>query len=115
MRVILSDGSSFTAYTSAPAPSTKKLTRDVNNNPLWSPASEKKGLGEGEEGRVTRFRKRFEGLSGDIVGGTPVEGETRADTFALEDLDWMSEGAQEEKISDRQRNPVKSKGKGKKK
>ncbi|KGB77479.1 hypothetical protein I307_06417 [Cryptococcus deuterogattii 99/473] len=115
MRVILSDGSSFTAYTTAPTPSTKKLTRDVNNNPLWSPASEKKGLGEGEEGRVTRFRKRFEGLGGDIIGGIRVEGETKGDAFALEDLDWMSEGAQEEKISDRQRNPVKSKGKGKKK
>lgn len=64
---------------------------------------------------MTRFRKRFEGLSGDIIGGIGVEGETRTDAFALEDLDWMSEGVQEEKISDRQRNPIKSKGKGKKK
>ncbi|WWD20779.1 hypothetical protein CI109_105256 [Kwoniella shandongensis] len=124
MRVVLSDGSSFTAYTTAPTPSTKKLTRDVLNNPLWAPASERRGLGEGEEGRVGRFRKRFEGLG---LDGTPAPaanagaganeqgGETKEGAFEENDLDWMSEGAQEEKISEKQRNPVKAAKKGGKK
>ncbi|ODN83124.1 hypothetical protein L202_01329 [Cryptococcus amylolentus CBS 6039] len=113
MRVILSDGSVITAYTTAPTPSTKKLTRDVNNNPLWSPATEKKGLGEGDEGRVGKFRNKFKGLGGDIVGGLDSQDEVAgaAGGFALEDLDWMSEGAEEEKLSEKQRNPVKAKGK----
>ncbi|WVF67912.1 hypothetical protein IAT40_002674 [Kwoniella sp. CBS 6097] len=133
MRVILSDGSTFTAYTTAPTPSTKKLTRDVLNNPLWSPASERRGLGEGEEGRVGRFRKRFQSASipgfedaaalsqeiqtdasADAASAT-AQGGKREEAFAAEDLDWMS-GGEEEKISDRQRNPVKAgKGKGGKK
>ncbi|WWC72657.1 mitochondrial 54S ribosomal protein bL31m [Kwoniella pini CBS 10737] len=114
MRVILSDGSTFTAYTTAPTPSTKKLTRDVNNNPLWSPASERKGLGEGEEGRVGRFRRRFEG----IVMEEPEASleDKKEEAFGAGDLDWMSEGGVEEKISEKQRNPVKAgKAKGKKK
>ncbi|WWD07243.1 hypothetical protein V865_005340 [Kwoniella europaea PYCC6329] len=114
MRVILSDGSTFTAYTTAPTPSTKKLTRDVNNNPLWSPASERKGLGEGEEGRVGRFRKRFEGIAMEEEQAS-VEAK-KDEAFGVGDLDWMSEGGVEEKISEKQRNPVKAgKGKGKKK
>ncbi|WRT70783.1 uncharacterized protein IL334_007782 [Kwoniella shivajii] len=114
MRVILSDGSTFTAYTTAPTPSTKKLTRDVLNNPLWSPASERRGLGEGEEGRVGRFRKRFEGIA--MEDEQASEGNKPEAAFAAGDLDWMSEGGVEEKISEKQRNPVKAaKGKGKKK
>ncbi|WVR08668.1 hypothetical protein IAU60_005726 [Kwoniella sp. DSM 27419] len=125
MRVVLSDGSTFTAYTTAPTPSTKKLTRDVLNNPLWSPASERKGLGEGEEGRVGRFRRKFEGLAG-FGGESTQEVSTGSDdssagpdikegSFAAGDLEWMT-GGEEEKISDRQRNPVKAgKGKGGKK
>ncbi|KAK8850596.1 hypothetical protein IAR55_004515 [Kwoniella newhampshirensis] len=129
MRVILSDGSSFTAYTTAPTPSTKKLTRDVLNNPLWSPASERRGLGEGDEGRVGRFRKRFEGLG---LDGTPASaGGSTSNTVSTHegasaeggsqqqqqenDFDWMSEGAQEEKVSEKQRNPVKAAKKGGKK
>ncbi|WWC92391.1 uncharacterized protein L201_007348 [Kwoniella dendrophila CBS 6074] len=119
MRVILSDGSTFTAYTTAPTPSTKKLTRDVLNNPLWSPASERKGLGEGEEGRVGRFRKRFEGITleepqEDVSTDTTTI--KKEEAFGALDLDWMSEGGVEEKISEKQKNPVKAgKGKGKKK
>ncbi|OCF36040.1 hypothetical protein I317_00562 [Kwoniella heveanensis CBS 569] len=134
MRVILSDGSTFTAYTTAPTPSTKKLTRDVLNNPLWSPASERRGLGEGDEGRVGRFRKRFQSASvfehaaslsqqmqtdagADAATSKAQEDDTkrREEAFAADDLDWMS-GGEEEKISERQRNPVKAgKGKGGKK
>ncbi|WVO12902.1 hypothetical protein L204_100510 [Cryptococcus depauperatus] len=115
MKVILSDGSSFTAYTTAPTPSTKKLTRDVNNNPLWIPASEKKGLGGSDEGRVGKFKRKYEDLGGNAAGVNDNEEVAQADTFTLDDLDWMSESAEEEKISERQRNPVKAKGKGKKK
>ncbi|WVQ95475.1 hypothetical protein IAU59_002572 [Kwoniella sp. CBS 9459] len=141
MRVILSDGSTFTAYTTAPTPSTKKLTRDVLNNPLWSPASERRGLGEGDEGRVGRFRKRFQsasipGFDDPAASTSPSQSQSTAaagagagagdgadraqagkkeEAFAAEDLDWMS-GGEEEKISERQRNPVKAgKGKGGKK
>ncbi|WVQ85816.1 hypothetical protein IAT38_007984 [Cryptococcus sp. DSM 104549] len=117
MRVVLSDGSTFTAWTTAPTPSTKKLTRDVTNNPLWTPALDKKG--GGEDGRVGRFRKRFEGTGGEVVGGDEVAAEADASEevapvkkgFAVEDFDWMSVGVEEEKMSDKQRNPVKSKSK----
>ena len=133
--VILSDGSSFTAHTTNPSPATIRLTRDVTNNPLWAPGTEKRGLGDGEaEGRVGRFRKRFEGLQqeaseGDDAGagaGAGAQGQLQGQegkeglvqkvkrAFAETDLDWMSEGAVEEKAVKKEV-PVAAKGKGKKK
>ncbi|KAI9637087.1 uncharacterized protein MKK02DRAFT_34129 [Dioszegia hungarica] len=110
-RVVLSDGSTFTAHLTAPSPATIRLTRDVTNNPIWAPGTEKRGLGEGaEEGRVGRFRRRFEGLSGEAEGLGDGEGEVAAESgeggkkepkkraFAETDLEWMSEGAIEEKV-----------------
>jgi hypothetical protein len=107
-RVLLSDGSTFTSYTTAPTPSILRLTRDVTNNPLWAPGTEKRGLGEGvEEGRVGRFRRRFEGtagagLAGSDAGAAAGAGAKKADggmSFAEADFEWMSEGAKEEKVS----------------
>jgi hypothetical protein len=128
--VILSDGSTFTAHLTNPSPATIRLTRDVTNNPLWAPGTEKRGLGDGEaEGRVGRFRKRFEGLQDaaqestvEAQGqdGKGVEGQGQGQgakvkrAFAESDLDWMSEGAVEEKAVKKEA-PVAVKGKGKKK
>lgn len=73
----------------------------MTNNPLWAPGTEKRGLGEGaEEGRVGRFRRRFEELSMDAEAQEGEEGEikTKARAFAETDLEWMSEGAVEEKV-----------------
>lgn len=105
-RVVLSDGSTFTSYTTAPVPATLRLTRDLTNNPLWAPGTMRGGIsGDTEEGRVGRFRRRFEGTgSADAKGGADVFGN---------DLSWIS-GGEEEKITARQRaGPVKTK-KGKK-
>jgi ribosomal protein L31 len=108
-RVVLSDGSTFTSYTTAPTPSILRLTRDVTNNPLWAPGTEKRGLGDGvEEGRVGRFRRRFEGTAG--VGLETSEGASAGAgagakkpdggmAFGEADFEWMSEGAKEEKVS----------------
>lgn len=73
----------------------------MSNNPLWAPGTEKRGLGaEGEEGRVGRFRRRFEGL--DVQGSGPEGGQGEAGkkekAFAEGDLEWMSVGAIEEKV-----------------
>lgn len=110
--VVLSDGSTFTAHTTAPTPSIIRLTRDVTNNPLWAPGTEKRGLADGsEEGRVGRFRRRFEGVSMDEGEG----GEEKKKTgFGEGDFDWMGEGAKEEKIVQKEV-PSKAKGGGKKK
>ena len=99
--VVLSDGSTFTAHTTAPSPSIIRLTRDVTNNPLWAPGTDRRGLADGaEDGRVGRFRRRFEGLS---MGGEEGEGEgegtaAAAKEFGEGDFDWMGEGAKEEKL-----------------
>ena len=76
-----------------------------------------------------RFRKRFEGLQdaasadagGELAGRGPAEQEGQAGeagkpkrAFAESDLDWMSEGAVEEKAVKKEV-PVAVKGKGKKK
>jgi ribosomal protein L31 len=100
--VVLSDGSTFTAHTTAPTPSIIRLTRDVTNNPLWAPGTDRRGLADGsEEGRVGKFRRRFEGLS--TGGEEESEGEgkgtgTSAKEFGEGDFDWMGEGAKEEKL-----------------
>jgi len=72
-RVTLSDGSTFTHYTTSPR-SSIKLTRDLTNNPLWNYGLSKGGKFEDEEGssgRMGRFRRKFEEFS--------------------EDLDWVAE------------------------
>jgi len=93
--VVLSDGSTFTAHTTAPTPSIIRLTRDVTNNPLWAPGTDRRGLADGaEDGRVGRFRRRFEGLS---MGGEEQEGAAVTKEFGEGDFDWMGEGAKEEK------------------
>ena len=81
-------------------------------------------MGDGEaEGRVGRFRKRFEGLQETQEeqgeqGGVQVQGEGEGAkvkrAFAETDLDWMSEGAVEEKVVKKEA-PAAVKGKGKKK
>lgn len=94
-RVVLSDGSTFTSYTTAPTPSIARMTRDVTNNPLWAPGTERRGL-EDQEGRVGKFRRKFEGMDllqredagGELLG--PDAGEV------VDDLSWMSEGGREE-------------------
>lgn len=133
-KVVLSDGSTFTAYTTAPTPAIIRLTRDVTNNPLWAPGTDTRGVGEGvEEGRVGRFRRRFggdqsqagtqgeEGVEAQRDGeegaveshemdAAPQVGK-RTETFGLGDFDWMSEGAKEEKIGAKDVGGGKGKGK----
>jgi ribosomal protein L31 len=109
--VVLSDGSTFTAHTTAPTPSIIRLTRDVTNNPLWAPGTDRRGLADGaEDGRVGRFRRRFEGLS--MGGEEEGAGATTTKEFGEGDFDWMGEGAKEEKQVVKE---VPSKGKGGKK
>lgn len=74
-RVIRSDGSTFTHYTSSPR-SVIRLSRDTTNNPLWNAATWKAENAEEDEvtGRLGRFNRRFEGLGGHGEG-----------------VDWMGE------------------------
>ncbi len=103
-KVVLSDGSTFTSYSTAPTPAILRMTRDVTNNPLWAPSTERRGVGDGvEEGRVGRFRRRFEGAG---------QKGAQKSAFGDADLQWMSEGAVAEKAP-AQKNAAK-KGGGKK-
>ncbi|KAF8313841.1 hypothetical protein DL93DRAFT_2080736, partial [Clavulina sp. PMI_390] len=61
--VVMTDGSTFTHWTTSPR-SVFRLTRDVNNNPLYRPGNEGDDQLEDEAGRLGRFRRRFEGVSG---------------------------------------------------
>jgi hypothetical protein len=75
-RVIRSDGSTFTHWTTSPR-SVIRLTRDVTNNPLWNSATWAGAHGIEEEdaatGRLGRFQRRFEGsMNMDWMG---VDGE----------------------------------------
>ena len=57
--VTLSDGSTFTQRTTSPMP-IYRSTKDVRNNPLWNPSSQKLlNVEEDEAGRLKRFRGRF--------------------------------------------------------
>ena len=87
-RIVLSDGSTFTHYTTAPTPAIVRLTRDVTNNPLWAPGTEKRGLNDDEDGRVGRFKRRFEGM--DFMGGAQKGAEEEVD------LSWMEGGRAEQ-------------------
>ncbi|KIJ55339.1 hypothetical protein M422DRAFT_199506 [Sphaerobolus stellatus SS14] len=63
-QVFLSDGSTFTHYTTSPR-SKIRLNRDLTNNPLWNYGLTR-GMFEDEEGsagRMGRFRRKFEELS----------------------------------------------------
>ena len=118
-KILLSDGSTFSSYTTAPTPSIIRLTRDVTNNPLWRPGSDRRGLEDGE-GRVGKFRRRFEGVvlndSRQGQGEFDEEGPGGLGVGKLEvsfgegDLEWMGEGGREEnapKIPERKSSPAK--------
>lgn len=64
-RVIQSDGSTFVHYITSPK-STIWLTRDLTNNPLWNYGATGGRFedDEGSAGRMGRFRRKFEELSG---------------------------------------------------
>jgi hypothetical protein len=70
-RVIRSDGSSFTHWTTSPRPLIR-LTRDVTNHPLWN-VSALMGEGAAEESEVTGRLGRFNRK------------------FVVEEVDWLSE------------------------
>lgn len=70
-RVIRSDGSSFTHWTTSPRPLIR-LTRDVTNHPLWN-VSALLGEGAAEESEVTGRLGRFNRK------------------FVVEEVDWLSE------------------------
>lgn len=108
-RILLSDGSTFTSYTTAPTPSIVRLTRDVTNNSLWAPGTEKRVEG-GQEGRVGKFRRRFEGIAEeDESGGEDESVGKREAQFNEADLSWMSEGARVEKAPTPTKKPASKK------
>lgn len=72
-RVIRSDGSSFTHWTTSPRPLIR-LTRDVTNHPLWN-VSSLMGEGAAEESEVTGRLGRFNRK------------------FVVEEVDWMNESS----------------------
>lgn len=120
--VILSDGSSFTSYTTSPSPATLRLTRDVTNNPLWNPASEgRRGGGEEEGGRLARFRARFGANS--PSSETPTDApssssssSSKQSSFGVSDFDWMGEEAGvAEKVSAKEMSGPQKAAKGKRK
>ncbi|RDB23902.1 hypothetical protein Hypma_009260 [Hypsizygus marmoreus] len=67
-RVIRSDGTSFTHWTTSPK-SIMRLTRDTTNNPVWNTGQWSDDRGVEEEGALTgrlgRFNRRFEELGQD--------------------------------------------------
>ncbi|TFY65899.1 hypothetical protein EVG20_g5194 [Dentipellis fragilis] len=77
-RVIRADGSSFTHWTTSPR-SVIRLTRDVTNNPLWNVGALSEGATEESavSGRLGRFNRRFEELSGQGKVDWMVEAEGR--------------------------------------
>ncbi|KDN44119.1 hypothetical protein K437DRAFT_247959 [Tilletiaria anomala UBC 951] len=117
--MILSDGSSIQMHTTSPRHVTR-LTRDVTNHPLWNPASEKRGNGQGdgseaEVGRLGRFRRRFaeEAIPASLPSSGARSGSAQAadGRFGEEDLAWMSVGGRQARAG----TPIsKSKAKGKK-
>ncbi|THW88067.1 hypothetical protein D6D15_06245 [Aureobasidium pullulans] len=68
--VTLSDGSTFVQRTTSPQP-VYRSTKDVRNNPLWNPSSQKLlNIEEDEAGRLKRFRGRFgRGWDAEAVAG----------------------------------------------
>ncbi|KAG5650644.1 hypothetical protein H0H81_011511 [Sphagnurus paluster] len=76
-RVIRSDGTSFTHWTTSPR-SVIRLTRDTTNNPTWNTAAWADDRGVEEEGAMTgrlgRFNRRFEELGQDRDSGSAGAG-----------------------------------------
>ena len=65
--ITLSDGSSFTLRTTSPEP-VYKSAKDIRNNPLWNPSSQKLlNVEEDEAGRLAAFRAKY-GRSWDSDG-----------------------------------------------
>ncbi|PPQ73960.1 hypothetical protein CVT25_005811 [Psilocybe cyanescens] len=67
-KVIRSDGTSFTHWTTSPK-SLVRLTRDTTNNPLWNTGNPNDRSLEEESnttGRMGRFSRRFEVLGSDL-------------------------------------------------
>jgi hypothetical protein len=89
-RVIRSDGSSYTHWTTSPRPLIR-LTRDVTNHPLWNVAAALRGEGVAEEsevtGRLGRFNRKF-----------------------VEEVDWMSDAMESSSATPTQPQPPKKKG-----
>lgn len=123
--VILSDGSSFTSYTTAPSPAVYRLTRDVTNNPLWNLNKDggvgRRGEGEEDGGRLARF-KRLYGESSASTSSTSESTDQQASStsvaglFETSDLDWMSsEAGKVEKVSAKEMAGPQKAAKGKKK
>ncbi|KAF1956620.1 hypothetical protein CC80DRAFT_492144 [Byssothecium circinans] len=75
--ITLSDGSSFLHRTTSPLP-TYKSQKDVRNNPLWNPSSQKLlNVEEDEAGKLKAFRDKF-GRGWDAEQG---KGTAKADHF----------------------------------
>ncbi|KZM22627.1 uncharacterized protein EKO05_0009645 [Ascochyta rabiei] len=57
--ITLSDGSAFTLRTTNPQP-VLKSAKDIRNNPLWNPSSQKLlNVEEDEAGKLAAFRAKF--------------------------------------------------------
>lgn len=119
--VILSDGSSFTSYTTAPSPAVYRLTRDVTNNPLWNLNKDggvgRRGEGEEDGGRLARFKRLYgESSAASSSEATAKEASPTAGLFEAADLDWMSsEAGKVEKVSAKEMAGPQKAAKGKKK
>lgn len=118
-KVVLSDGSSFMQWTTAPTPQINRLTRDITNNQLWAPGMEAASRDGIMEGRIGKFHRRFALNNADPEkdskvedGDSPAEGRAKEkQSFQDSDLAWMSEGAKAEKISARMKQRVSAKQK----
>lgn len=75
-RVIRSDGTSFTHWTTSPR-SLLRLTRDTTNNPMWNTGVWSNDRGVEEEGATTgrlgRFNRKFEELGADVGDASWME------------------------------------------
>lgn len=68
-KVIRSDGTSFTHWTTSPK-SLIRLTRDITNNPHWSTGNPSEHAFEEENtttGRIGRFSRKFEELGAELI------------------------------------------------
>jgi hypothetical protein len=120
--VILSDGSSFTSYTTAPSPAVYRLTRDVTNNPLWNLNKDggvgRRGEGEEDGGRLARFKRLYgeSSAASSSSESTEKQASPTAGLFETSDLDWMSsEAGKVEKVSAKEMAGPQKAAKGKKK
>lgn len=121
-KVVLSDGSTFTSYSTAPTPQIMRLTRDITNNPLWFPGMESASKDGSMEGRIGKFRRRFDAAQqqqpqtqaqGEAEDAEVAAQDKAHSAFSAADLSWMSEGAEEDKTADWQRGGIKKAKKGK--